>query len=94
MSSNQSTSPTASEDTGSNVGQAIGGVFQAMSGAGEAVRGNINAFLDKGGEALVGKKNVEPRSSDYTAAGGHENIAQKGMKDLKDGLEKVTGPSQ
>lgn len=28
------------------------GVFNALHGAGEAIRGNINSFLDQGGDAV------------------------------------------
>ncbi len=69
-------------------------IFQAVGGAGEALRGNINSFLDNAGEGLTGNKASDAAhgSADYEK-GGHGAVAQQGADDFKEGLNKVQGKS-
>ncbi|POY75850.1 hypothetical protein BMF94_0932 [Rhodotorula taiwanensis] len=89
-----STTNTSSTGTASNVGGDLGnragGVFNAMHGAGEAIRGNINSFLDQGGDALAGREHGSVPSRE-TGTAGHESTAQKGINELSKGISQIQG---
>ncbi|GAA5821133.1 hypothetical protein JCM10212_006431 [Sporobolomyces blumeae] len=73
---------------GNAVGQDIGtrskGFFNAVSGAGEAIRGTINSSLDGVGDGIAGREQgtVESREKGEN----HGDVTNKGMADFKQGV--------
>ncbi|KAK4052827.1 hypothetical protein OIV83_002114 [Microbotryomycetes sp. JL201] len=80
-----------SNDIGQKAGSAISGVFGAIHGAGEAIRGTINSTLDSFGDSLAGREqgSVASRSSNNPQEG--QATAQKGVEEMRQGYEQVTG---
>ncbi|KAK4057392.1 hypothetical protein OIO90_001461 [Microbotryomycetes sp. JL221] len=76
---------------GGNVGQKAGGLFGAIHGAGETIRGTINSTVDSFGDAVAGREpgSVASRSSNNPQQG--EATAQKGVDEVREGYEKMTG---
>ncbi|KWU41877.1 hypothetical protein RHOSPDRAFT_36579 [Rhodotorula sp. JG-1b] len=92
-----STSSGAGADLGNRAGAltteiewTYSGVFNALHGAGEAIRGNINSFLDQGGDAVAGREHGTVPSRDAPPA-GHETTAQSGVSELKKGISEIQG---
>ncbi|ORX35352.1 hypothetical protein BD324DRAFT_652487 [Kockovaella imperatae] len=97
MSHAQNSQTSASATTGrsggsvaaQNIGDKVGGALHVAHGAGEGIRGNINAFMDNVGEQIAGRggegcAKAESRSQDpkAVAANGADEL-QAGMNDLK-----------
>ncbi|WRT63880.1 uncharacterized protein IL334_000806 [Kwoniella shivajii] len=81
----------ADGSAGANAGQTLGDkVKGGWNGAGEAIRGNANSFIDNVGEQVAGR---DPASQPQTRTAGGERPAgvaangadeiQKGVADLK-----------
>ncbi|BGP57680.1 hypothetical protein JCM8202_005462 [Rhodotorula sphaerocarpa] len=87
MSANHSTSGGGA---GKDAGKRTGGAFNAMHGAGEAIRGNINDFLDQGGDAVAGREHGSVSSRE---AGGenHGATAAKGAGEYNKGVAEMKG---
>ncbi|GAA5887312.1 hypothetical protein JCM16303_006587 [Sporobolomyces ruberrimus] len=87
MSSTTANNNTAAAD-GNAVGQDIGtrskGLFGAISGAGEAIRGTINGGLDGLGDGIAGREQGSVQSRE--AGEQHGQIANKGAEDFKQGV--------
>ncbi|GAA5867204.1 hypothetical protein JCM5353_000269 [Sporobolomyces roseus] len=87
MSSTTNTINTTSNQ-GNAVGQDLGtrskGLFDAFSGAGEAIRGTINGGLDGLGDGIAGREqgSVQSRESGEQ----HGQVANKGAEDFKQGV--------
>ncbi|GAA5836863.1 hypothetical protein JCM9279_007683 [Rhodotorula babjevae] len=80
---------TSSASAGASLGGRVRGVFEAIHGAGEALRGNINAAVDGLGDGIANRPqgSVESRQS----ASGEESVAQKGLNELKGGISAAKG---
>ncbi|GAA5952415.1 hypothetical protein JCM3765_001966 [Sporobolomyces pararoseus] len=89
--SSTTTNNTTAHDQGNAVGQDIGtrskGLFGAISGAGEAIRGTINGAVDGVGDGIAGREPGSVKSRETEASGKeHGDIANKGAKDFKEGV--------
>lgn len=78
----------------------VSSIFNTAHGAGETIRGNINSFLDQGGEALAGGSNQEQAARQSSTTGGsgqttadHDSVAQNGLQEIKSGLNQLGGGS-
>ncbi|GAA6046639.1 hypothetical protein JCM3770_003091 [Rhodotorula araucariae] len=80
-----------SSSAGASVGTRVRGVFEAIHGAGEAIRGNVNSALDGLGDGIANRPQgtVESRQS----AASEESVAQKGVRELNEGINAVKGGS-
>ncbi|GAA5973594.1 hypothetical protein JCM8115_000429 [Rhodotorula mucilaginosa] len=90
MSTTNTNATSTSSGAGADLGNRAGGVFNALHGAGEAIRGNINSFLDQGGDAVAGREHGTVPSRDAPPA-GHETTAQSGVSELKKGISEIQG---
>ncbi|GAA5992150.1 hypothetical protein JCM10908_001790 [Rhodotorula pacifica] len=90
MSTTNTGTTSTSGNAGADLGNRAGGVFNALHGAGEAIRGNINSFLDQGGDAVAGREHGSVPSRETTTA-GHDTTAQKGLNELNKGIAEVQG---
>ncbi|GAA5845351.1 hypothetical protein JCM3766R1_006327 [Sporobolomyces carnicolor] len=90
MSSTTNTNAPA-QDQSNAVGQDIGtrakGLFGAIGGAGEAIRGTINGGLDGLGDGVAGREpgSVQSRESEESGK-QHGEIANEGARDFKQGV--------
>ncbi|GAA5921206.1 hypothetical protein JCM3775_004139 [Rhodotorula graminis] len=84
-------SPASS--AGASLGGRVRGVFEAIHGAGEALRGNINAAVDGLGDGIANRPqgSVESRQSQSAASGEQQSVAQKGLDELKSGISAARG---
>ncbi|GAA5932571.1 hypothetical protein JCM10213_006268 [Rhodosporidiobolus nylandii] len=84
-----SSHPSTAVSVGADHGDRLKGVFSAIHGAGEAIRGTINDTLDGLGDGVAGRQHgtVESRSSASTG----ETVAQKGEREFKEGIAHVQG---
>ncbi|GAA5907078.1 hypothetical protein JCM8208_004506 [Rhodotorula glutinis] len=80
---------SSSASAGASLGGRVRGVFEAIHGAGEALRGNINAAVDGLGDGIANRPQgtVESRQS----ASGEQSVAQKGLEELKGGISAARG---
>ncbi|KPV72526.1 uncharacterized protein RHOBADRAFT_66891 [Rhodotorula graminis WP1] len=87
------TTGTSSQSVGADAGQRGKGVFEAIHGAGEALRGNINAAVDGLGDGIANRPqgSVESRQSQSAASGEQQSVAQKGLDELKSGISAARG---
>ncbi|KAL8283804.1 hypothetical protein RQP46_005236 [Phenoliferia psychrophenolica] len=90
------TTTSTSETTGSKldgvggqVGERAKGLFGAIHGAGEAIRGTINSGLDGLGDGVAGRKTGEVTSQSST--GSNEGVAQSGVAEAKAGYASLVG---
>ncbi|BGP42897.1 hypothetical protein JCM10449v2_006911 [Rhodotorula kratochvilovae] len=79
----------SSQNVGADAGQRGRGVFEAIHGAGEAIRGNVNSALDGLGDGIANRPQgtVESRQS----AASEESVAQKGVREFTEGVNAVKG---
>ncbi|CAO1614502.1 unnamed protein product [Parajaminaea phylloscopi] len=99
MSANNSSS--AGNQAGQGLGDAVKGIFNTVGGAGEAIRGNFNDFVDRAGEGLASagedKESQERRqaqlnsSTSGTRPGENADVARKGMDQINQGINQLTG---
>ncbi|GAA5869314.1 hypothetical protein JCM3774_004204 [Rhodotorula dairenensis] len=90
MSAANTNATSTSGGAGADLGNRAGGVFNALHGAGEALRGNINSFLDQGGDAVAGREHGTVPSRE-TRPAGHETTAQSGLSELNKGISEMQG---
>ncbi|GAA5901106.1 uncharacterized protein JCM6883_004755 [Sporobolomyces salmoneus] len=81
----------AAHNQGNAVGQDLGtrskGLFGAISGAGEAIRGTINGGLDGLGDGIAGRDQGSVQSKEAEKSGQQNGeIANNGVKDFKEGV--------
>ncbi|TNY23882.1 hypothetical protein DMC30DRAFT_259546 [Rhodotorula diobovata] len=79
--------PAAS--AGAALGTRVRGVFEAVHGAGEALRGNINSALDGLGDGVANRPQGTVESRQLAA--GEESVAQKGLNELQGGISAAKG---
>ncbi|WWC85985.1 uncharacterized protein L201_000856 [Kwoniella dendrophila CBS 6074] len=80
----------ADGSAGANAGQSLGDkVKGGWNGAGEAIRGNANSFMDNIGEQVAGR---DPASQPQTRSAGGERpagVAASGADEIQQGMANL-----
>ncbi|KAK0550595.1 hypothetical protein OC846_003610 [Tilletia horrida] len=78
-----------SNNAGESVGNAIKGAFNAIGGAGESIRGNINAALDGAGEAITHNTSTGTTAPSSMSSEDPNSVAKKGEQQFKEGIAQL-----
>ncbi|GAA5886245.1 hypothetical protein JCM6882_001579 [Rhodosporidiobolus microsporus] len=65
------------------------GIFGAIKGAGDAIRGTINSGLDGLGDGIAGRP--QGSATSRTSAAGEESIAERGKREFEEGVAAMKG---
>ncbi|GAA5871978.1 hypothetical protein JCM8547_006207 [Rhodosporidiobolus lusitaniae] len=80
---------TTTDETRNSVASRVSGLFGAIHGAGEAIRGTINSGLDGLGDGVTGRP--QGTATSRTSAAGEESVAQKGVAEFQKGVDALKG---